>query len=192
MPPLLAVFQIRCYSRSLMFKWKKCHCMLSTGLLQSERKAMPPVQRNTGDSMKVHRTVVGCVTLTVVVSVSACTSPSSSTVPTIFSPSVSASATSSGFYSGTASVRPTPSGSHSARPTNTASPTPSASPATRPASQPAHSPSAPSSTYPTSAPSTGGGGTAGLQDRLLFGIGGVAVLLGVGSLAYRRRVIRSR
>jgi hypothetical protein len=148
--------------------------------------------------MKVHRTVVGCATLTVVVSVSACTGTPSSTVPKIFSPSVSASATSSGFYSGTASVRPTPSGSHSARPTNTASPkptptpTPSASSATGSASKPAHSPSASSSTYPTSAPSTGGGGTAGLQDGLLFGIGGAAILLGVGSLAYRRRVIRSR
>jgi hypothetical protein len=142
--------------------------------------------------MKVHRIAVGCATLTVVVSVSACTNTSSSTVPTIFSPSVSASATSSGFYSGTASVRPTPSGSRVARPTNTASPTPSASSATRPASKTAHSPSAPSSTYPTSAPSTGGGGTAGLQDGLLFGIGGAAILLGAGSLAYRRRVIRSR
>ncbi|MFY9926387.1 MAG: hypothetical protein WAK82_00140 [Streptosporangiaceae bacterium] len=44
--------------------------------------------------------------------------------------------------------------------------------------------------YPSVAPVTGGGGTAGLQDAALFGMGGVAILLGVGSLAYRRRVHR--
>jgi hypothetical protein len=43
--------------------------------------------------------------------------------------------------------------------------------------------------YPA-APETGGGGTAGLQDGMLFGIGGAAVLAGLGSLAYRRRVTR--
>jgi hypothetical protein len=35
------------------------------------------------------------------------------------------------------------------------------------------------------APVTGGGGTAGLQDAVLFGIGGAAVLVGAGSIAYR-------
>lgn len=45
-------------------------------------------------------------------------------------------------------------------------------------------------TYPTAAPQTGGGGTAGLQDGLLFGIGGAAILAGLGSLAYRRRLAR--
>jgi hypothetical protein len=44
--------------------------------------------------------------------------------------------------------------------------------------------------YPTAAPETGGGGTAGLQDGVLFGVGGVAVLAGLGSLAYRRRLAR--
>ena len=43
---------------------------------------------------------------------------------------------------------------------------------------------------PTGAPETGGGGTAGLQDGLLFGFGGLAVLAGMGSLAYRRRLAR--
>jgi hypothetical protein len=43
--------------------------------------------------------------------------------------------------------------------------------------------------YPV-APETGGGGTAGLQDGLLFGIGGATVLAGLASLAYRRRVTR--
>jgi hypothetical protein len=43
---------------------------------------------------------------------------------------------------------------------------------------------------PTAAPETGGGGTAGLQDGLLFGVGGLAVLAGMGSLGYRRRLVR--
>jgi hypothetical protein len=46
--------------------------------------------------------------------------------------------------------------------------------------------------YPSVAPVTGGGGTAGLQDIALFGIGGAAILRGAGSLAYRRRVNRQR
>jgi hypothetical protein len=44
--------------------------------------------------------------------------------------------------------------------------------------------------YPTAAPETGGGGAAGLQDGLLFGLGGLAVFAGLGSLAYRRRLAR--
>jgi hypothetical protein len=42
------------------------------------------------------------------------------------------------------------------------------------------------------APATGGGGTAGLQDGLLLGLGGTAMLAGLGSLAYRRRVNRDK
>jgi hypothetical protein len=48
------------------------------------------------------------------------------------------------------------------------------------------------SQYPVGAPQTGGGGTAGLQDVSLFGIGGAAILAGIGSLAYRRRLNRRR
>jgi len=33
---------------------------------------------------------------------------------------------------------------------------------------------------------------AGLQDALLFGLGGAAILAGAGSIAYRRKVIRNR
>ncbi len=47
-----------------------------------------------------------------------------------------------------------------------------------------------SPTFPTAAPETGGGGTAGLQDSLLFGTGAAAVLVGFGTLAYRRRLAR--
>lgn len=43
---------------------------------------------------------------------------------------------------------------------------------------------------PTAAPETGGGGTAGLQDGLLFGLGGASVLAGLGFLALRRRLAR--
>jgi hypothetical protein len=57
-----------------------------------------------------------------------------------------------------------------------------------------HTAAAPAATasalYPTAAPQTGGGGTAGLQDSLVFVIGGGAVLAGFGSLAYRRRLAR--
>ena len=48
------------------------------------------------------------------------------------------------------------------------------------------------SAYPTAAPSTGGGGTAGVQDVLLFGLGGGAILAGAGSIAYRRKLTRGR
>jgi hypothetical protein len=44
--------------------------------------------------------------------------------------------------------------------------------------------------FPAAAPETGGGGTAGLQDGLLFGLGGATVLAGLGTLAYRRRLSR--
>jgi len=46
--------------------------------------------------------------------------------------------------------------------------------------------------YPTGAPETGGGGTAGLQDGLVIGLGGAAVLAGLGSLTYSRRLTRRR
>jgi hypothetical protein len=49
---------------------------------------------------------------------------------------------------------------------------------------------APATLFPTAAPETGGGGTAGLQDGVLFGVGGAAVLVGLGTLAYRRRLAR--
>jgi hypothetical protein len=45
---------------------------------------------------------------------------------------------------------------------------------------------------PTAAPVTGGGGTAGLQDGLLFVLGVAAILAGAGSILYRRRFTRHR
>ena len=46
--------------------------------------------------------------------------------------------------------------------------------------------------YPTGAPATGGGGTAGLQDGLVFVLGGAAIAAGLGSLVYRRKFTRLR
>jgi len=55
-----------------------------------------------------------------------------------------------------------------------------------------HTPTHPASHVPSGAPQTGGGGTAGLQDGTLFVIGGLAVAVGLASLAYRRRLTRTR
>jgi hypothetical protein len=120
--------------------------------------------------------VVACGSLTVFASaaVSACTTSSPSTTLPTFSPAKSSPATSTALPGGTAKVA-TPSASHSS---GSASPPTAQSPSGRP--------------IPTAAPATGGGGTAGFQDPLLFGLGGAAILAGAGSLTYRRKVIRNR
>ena len=55
---------------------------------------------------------------------------------------------------------------------------------------PTHTSAPATPAFPTAAPETGGGGTAGLQDGLLFGTGGAAVLAGLGAFALRRRLAR--
>ncbi len=50
----------------------------------------------------------------------------------------------------------------------------------------------PATVTPTAAPITGGGGTAGLQHVVLFGVGAAAILAGAGSLTYRRWLSRGR
>ena len=45
---------------------------------------------------------------------------------------------------------------------------------------------------PHAAPVTGGGGTAGFQDAGLAVLGGAAIVAGLGSIAYRRRITRNR
>ena len=143
--------------------------------------------------------LLGCATLMILVSaaVSACTGTPSSSVPAIFSPSSGSStatssssgtATSSASATHTASAGASASTTHPTTAPDTSATTPS--PATTTVS-----PSPPPATtyyYPTGAPATGGGGTAGLQDGLVFVLGGAAIAAGLGSLAYRRKFTRRR
>jgi hypothetical protein len=73
-----------------------------------------------------------------------------------------------------------------ASPTTSKPTTAPASPTTQPATH------TQTPTVPAGAPETGGGGTAGLQDGLAIGLGLAAILAGLGSLAYRRRLTRRR
>jgi hypothetical protein len=132
--------------------------------------------------------VLGCAALMVLVAVavSACTGSPSSSVPAIFSPSGSTTASSSASGTTTASADASASHPTTTPSTHTTTPTPTATTV---------SPSpVPSTTYyyPTGAPQTGGGGTAGLQDGLVFVLGGAAIAAGLGSLAYRRKFTRRR
>jgi hypothetical protein len=68
---------------------------------------------------------------------------------------------------------------------------PTAAPTT-PTVAPTAPATAPVTTVPTAPPATGGGGTAGLQDAVLFGIGGAALLVGSGSIVYRLRGNKQR
>jgi hypothetical protein len=153
----------------------------------------------------------GALTLLAPVAVTACSG--SSTTPTVptFTPSVSISGTATGSGTAPASGGNTPSSgtttsssgtpgvsstsasasasataTHTATATATAAATPTV---TRTVTAPATSSS---SEIPTAAPVTGGGGTAGLQDGLLFGLGAAAILAGTGSIVYRRRLTRHR
>jgi hypothetical protein len=164
------------------------------------------------------RSAAGAVLI--VIAVSACTGGggSGSSVPSIFTPtapasghaSVSSSRTPSpaGGASSTgkagASTSPTAhpssadshaSASASSKPTATTAPasapaTHATAPVTHATAPVTHTSAPVAPLYPTAAPETGGGGAAGLQDGLLFGIGGLAVFAGLGSLAYRRRLAR--
>jgi hypothetical protein len=140
-------------------------------------------------------TVVSCATLMVLVSaaVSACTGPSSSSVPAIFS-----SPGTAGTHTGTATATSAESG-HTATQTATGTPTPTDTTTTTTTptpttTSPSAQPPTPTTTtyYPTAAPQTGGGGTAGLQNGLAIGLGGTAIVAGLGGLAYRRKLTRRR
>src|SRR5215472_677308 len=123
-----------------------------------------------GAGLSAMLSVLGCGAMTIFVSaaVSACSGPSTSTPD--------AGATTTTFSPATA-TSPNP---------GVTTQTVTASPATAtPTSNPTASPV-------TAAPATGGGGTAGTQDAVLFFIGGVAVLAGGASLAYRRKVNKNR
>jgi len=101
--------------------------------------------------------------------------------------SASSSASSSAPGRGGASASESPHASVSSSASSHASSSATAKPAHTNTPAPSHS-SAP--VFPTAAPETGGGGTAGLQDGLLFGVGGLTVFAGFGTLAYRRRLAR--
>src|SRR5580704_2517582 len=142
----------------------------------------------------------GALTLLAPVAISACSGSSTSpTIPT-FTPSVTISGTVRGSGTAPASGGSTASSGSTASPgSTTGSGTPgvsSNSPAAHPAVTVTKTVTAPatssSSEIPTAAPVTGGGGTAGLQDGLLFGLGAAALLAGAGSIVYRRRLTRHR
>lgn len=133
-------------------------------------------------------TVICAAVLAVLASLvlSACTSgPSSSPPPVTLTPTITG---------GTATATVTASSAASnATATVTA---PASAAATITVTQTATASPAPTTTItqqvPSGAPITGGGGTAGLQDGLLFALGGAAVLAGIAAIAYRRRLTRNR
>jgi hypothetical protein len=141
------------------------------------------------------RAALSCVTLAILVStlVCACTSSPGKTAPAIYTPP----GTSSRSHTGTATASPSSRGKTSPASTSRASATstqraPASQKATTAPSHSSQTPARAATRFPTGAPQTGGGGTAGLQDGLLFGVGAAAMLAGLGSLAYRRRLTRTR
>ena len=127
--------------------------------------------------------VIGCTTMTILTSaaVSACSAGTPKAgAHTSFSPGQPTSPTPDGTT--------TPTSSRTVSPSPSASPSPSPSPVQTETAAASPSPSP----FVTVAPATGGGGTAGFQDGLLAGLGGLAVLAGAGSIAYRRRAVNGR
>lgn len=155
-----------------------------------------------GTRLVVVRAAAGALLLGVVVS--ACSSGgSASPTPSVYTPSVRSTGPSAPVVTRTPSVGSGSSAPASAGPsTAKATPTPtraissapassSPKPKPKPTKKPRPRHTVTKTRFPTAAPQTGGGGTAGLQDGLLLGVGGAALLGGLGSLAYRRRLRRS-
>jgi hypothetical protein len=122
--------------------------------------------------------------------VSACTSGSATSSPTV--PSFSPTVTTSGSTTVPASTGNTSPGSRST--TGTPGVTPTATPTVTAASAAAATATVTETVtqFPSGAPVTGGGGTAGFQNTLLLGLGAAAILAGAGGIAYRRRLSRHR
>jgi carbohydrate-binding DOMON domain-containing protein len=138
----------------------------------------------------------GALTLLALVAISACTSGSSTPPVTL---SASGSPTSTSTASPPATTTPTTTAT--ATPTTTATATPTTTATATPTATPTPTPTVtrtvvrtptPTPSYPSAAPVTGGGGTAGFQDGLLFALGAAAVVVGLGGIAYRRRLTRGR
>ena len=163
----------------------------------------------TGTALRARLTALcwGALTLLAPVAVSACSGSSTSpTIPT-FTPSVTvsgtrtapasgASAPSSGATSSHTTASGTPGVTSTATPGVTSTATPGVTSTATPTATVTETVTAPATSVtsyvPTAAPVTGGGGTAGLQDGLLFGLGAAAILAGAGSIVYRRRLTRHR
>jgi hypothetical protein len=136
----------------------------------------------------------GALTLVALVAVSACSGSSTSSpgVPT-FSPSVTISGTGTATAPASGGTTTPASGSTTTSGTpGVTSPAPATHTATAIATATVTITVPPSSQIPTVAPVTGGGGTAGPRDVLLFGLGVAAILAGAGGLAYRRWLTRGR
>jgi carbohydrate-binding DOMON domain-containing protein len=130
----------------------------------------------------------GALTLLALVAISACTS-GSSTPPVTLSASGSPASTSTA----SAPATTTPTTTATATPTTTVTATPTATPTPTPTvTRTVLRTPTPTPSYPSAAPVTGGGGTAGFQDGLLFALGAAAVVVGLGGIAYRRRLTRGR
>ena len=149
--------------------------------------------------MKAHLSVVSCATVMVLVfaTVSACTGPPSSSHPDVGTGTGTTSGTGTGTSTATHTSDATAESQAATGPatnttTSTATATATTATATATTATPTTQPPTPTPTPPQGAPETGGGGTAGLQDGLAIGAGLAAILAGLGSLAYRRRLTRRR
>lgn len=139
--------------------------------------------------LKARLAVVSCATLAILgsASVAGCAGSSPSPSPATFSPGTGSTSAKSpaGKSPGTRSPHPRRTRSPHPR-TGHSGHSPHAAPSAK--SKRAHH----RQRTPVAPPATGGGGTAGFQDPLLLGLGGAAILAGVGSFAYRRRTTRGR
>jgi hypothetical protein len=156
---------------------------------QPARSPMKTRTATAGTALRAGLTAVGFAALTIVgaASVGACsTSPPKATLPKLSpGPTVSTSAPTTPSHSAAVKT-PSPSAASggSSSPAASASRSPRATPTASDRRSPARTHSRP---FPAAAPATGGGGTAGLRDAWLLGLGGAAILAGAGCLVYRRR-----
>jgi hypothetical protein len=136
----------------------------------------------------------GVLTLLVPVAVSACTSGTSTSTPTVFSPTETGTASAHVTSGGTPTSGVSPGSAGSPGTGGASSPsTPVASPTTATAGAPVapqvtvtQTVTVPAAQIPAGAANTGGGGTAGFHNTLLLTLGAVAILAGAGGLIYRR------
>ena len=140
-----------------------------------------------GTAFRVKLTAVcwGALTLLAPVAVSACSGSTSTPTVSTFAPSETIAPASDGTTSTATSTQTAASGTPRGA---SATVTPIVT-VTETVTAPATS----STSYvPPAAPVTGGGGTAGLQDGLLFLLGAAAILAGAGSIVYHRWLTRRR